>query len=194
MSLRFYRFVYYLMYPITHLFFPVRYHHRERLPETGPMMICASHSHIVDPLLLVYLLGWRRPLRFMAKKELLDMPILGAILRGIGSFGVDRGHADMGAIRASMDVLKNGGILGIVPEGTRRQESGEGKNGAVMIAARTGARIVPVYIPRKKRLFHRLDVVVGEAYRLDRSLRGKEAYAEKAGELMSRIEALKEAS
>ena len=173
MSLRFYRFVYCLMYPITHLFFPVRYHHRERLPETGPMMICASHSHIVDPLLLVYLLGWRRPLRFMAKKELLDMPILGAILRGIGSFGVDRGHADMGAIRASMDVLKNG---------------------AVMIAARTEARIVPVYIPRKKRLFHRLDVVVGEAYRLDRSLRGKEAYAEKAGELMSRIEALKEAS
>lgn len=194
MSLRFYRFVYYLMYPITHLFFPVRYHHRERLPETGPMMICASHSHIVDPLLLVYLLGWRRPLRFMAKKELLDMPILGAILRGIGSFGVDRGHADMGAIRASMDVLKNGGILGIFPEGTRRQESGEGKNGAVMIAARTEARIVPVYIPRKKRLFHRLDVVVGEAYRLDRSLRGKEAYAEKAGELMSRIEALREAS
>ena len=120
------------------------------------------------------------------------MPVIGAVLRGVGSFGVDRGHADMGAIRASMSILKEKGDLAIFPEGTRLQETGEGKHGAIMLAARSGAQVVPVYIPRKKRLFHRLHVTVGEPYALDRSLRGKEAYEEKAEDLMARIEALKD--
>ena len=190
--MRLYHFFYCLLYPLVHLLFPMRFHHRERIPEHGPMMLCASHSHLVDPLLLVYLMGWHRQLRFMCKKELLEMPVIGAVLRGIGSFGVDRGHADMGAIRTSMAILKENGNLGIFPEGTRLQETGEGKHGAVMLAARSGAQVVPVYIPRKKRLFRRMDIVVGEPYVLDRGLRGKEAYGEKAEELMARIEALKD--
>ena len=190
--MRLYHFFYCLLYPLVHLLFPMRFHHRERIPEQGPMMLCASHSHLVDPLLLVYLMGWPRQLRFMCKKELLEMPVIGAVLRGIGSFGVDRGHADMGAIRTSMAILKENGDLGIFPEGTRLQETGEGKHGAVMLAARSGARVVPVFIPRKKRLFRRMDIVVGEPYVLDRGLRGKEAYGEKAEELMARIEALKD--
>ena len=191
MSASFYHFMYCLLYPITHLLYPARYHHLERLPGSGPMMLCASHSNMVDPLLLVYMLGWRRPLRFMAKKELMNMPILGAILRRAGTFGVDRGHADMGAIRTSMAILREQGDLGIFPEGTRRQEGGEGKHGAVMLAARSGAWVVPVYIPRKKRLFRRMDIIVGEPYIMDKGLRGKEAYEEKAEELMDRIESLK---
>ncbi len=192
MSIKLYHFFYCLLYPIVHLLYPVRFRHRERIPESGPMMLCASHSNLVDPFLLVYMLGWRRPLRFMCKKELLDMPVIGAVLRSVGSFGVDRGHADMGAIRASMAILKEKGDLVIFPEGTRIQEAGEGKHGAVMLAARTGAQVVPVYIPRKKRLFRRMNIIVGEPYILDRSLRGKEAYEEKAEELMTRIETLKE--
>ncbi len=192
MSLSVYHFIYCLLYPIVYLLYPHRFHHRERVPESGPLMICASHSNLVDPLLLAFLLGWRRPVRFMAKKELMNMPILGTVLRKAGTFGVDRGHADMGAIRSSMDVLREKGNLGIFPEGTRLQETGEGKHGAIMLAARSGAQVLPVYIPRKKRLFRRLDIVVGEPYTLERSLRGKEAYEEKAEELMGRIEALKE--
>ena len=192
MSVAVYHLLYILLYPLVHLLYPVRFHHRERLPQQGPMMICASHSNMVDPLLLVYMLGWHRPMRFMAKKELMDAPVLGAVLRKAGVFGVDRGHADMGAIRSSMAVLKEGGILGIFPEGTRRQETGEGKHGSVMLAARSGAQVVPVYIPRGKRLFKRLDLVVGEPYCLERNLRGKEAYEERSAELMTRIEGLKD--
>ena len=70
-------------------------------------------------------------------------------------------------------------------------ESGEGKHGAIMLAARSGATVVPVYIPRKKRLFRRLHIVVGEPYVLSKDVRGKVAYEEKAEELMARIEALK---
>ncbi len=192
MSVAWYHFIYVLLYPLVHILFAVRYHHRERLPEDGPIMICASHSHLVDPLLLAYLMGWRRPVRFMAKKELFGFPLLGSILRKAGAFSVDRGSADMKAIRTAMEVLKDDGILGIFPEGTRLQESGDGKHGAIMLAARTGAQIVPVFIPRRKRLFGRLDLRVGEPYILERDIRGKEAYEKESAELMARIEALKD--
>lgn len=191
MSVACYRFIYMLLYPLIHILFPMRFHHRDRIPRQGPIMLCASHSNLVDPLLLAYLLGWDRPMRFMAKKELFKIPLLGGILRKVGTFSVDRGNADMGAIRTSMAILKEKGILGIFPEGTRRQESGEGKHGAIMLAARSGAQVVPVYIPRRKKLFNKLDLVVGEPYILDRDIRGKDAYEEKSGELMDRIENLK---
>ena len=194
MSYAFFHFIYCILYPIVRLLYPFRVQHGERLPESGPMMVCASHSNMVDPLLLVFTLGWRRPLRFMAKKELLDKPILGTILKKAGSFGVDRGNTDMGAIRASVNVMKEKGNLGIYPEGTRRQEPGEGKNGAIMLAARSGAQIVPVYIPRNKRIFRRVEIIVGEPYTLDPGLRGKEAYEQGSKELMKRIESLKDGS
>ena len=189
--MRLYHFIYCLLFPFIKLLYPCRCHHVERLPESGPAMICASHSNLVDPLLLAYMAGWGRHIRFMAKKELFSIPILGAALRGAGTFPVDRGNADMGAIRASMAILKERGFLGIFPEGTRKQETGDAKNGAIMLAARSGAQVVPVYIPRKKRLFRRFHIVVGEPYVLDKDVRGKEAYAEKAEELMARIEDLK---
>ena len=98
----------------------------------------------------------------------------------------------MKAMRTSMEILREKGILGIFPEGTRRQESGDGKHGAVMLASRTGAQIVPVYIPRRKRLFKRMDIVMGEPYVLERDIRGKEAYEKRSNDLMARIESLKE--
>lgn len=192
MSVGWYHFIYVLLYPLIHFLYPIRFHHRERIPEQGPILLCASHSNLVDPLLLAYLLGWKRPMRFMAKKELFKIPILGGILSRAGAFSVDRGNADMGAIRTSMMILKDKGILGIFPEGTRRQDSGEGKHGAVMLAARTGSQVLPVYIPRRKRIFHRLDLVVGEPYVLDTSIRGKDVYEEKSTEMMEKIENLKD--
>ena len=188
MSLAWYHFIYLLLFPLVHILYPMRILHRERIPQEGPIMLCASHSNLVDPFLLVYMMGWNRPVRFMAKKELFDLPLLGAVLRRAGTFSVDRGNADMGAIRTSMAILKEKGILGIFPEGTRLQESGEGKHGAIMLAARTGAKLVPVYISRRKRVFRRVHLAVGEPYVLDRDIRGKDAYETRSIELMDRIE------
>ncbi len=155
-------------------------------------MLCASHSNLADPLFLAYLLGWSRPARFMAKKELFEIPVLGSVLRRAGTFPVDRGNADLGSIRTALAILKEKGILGIFPEGTRLREGGEGKHGAIMLAARSGAQLVPVYIPRRKRLFRRLDIVAGEPYVIGPNTRGKDAYEEGAAELMARIENLRD--
>lgn len=192
MSAALYHFLYLLLYPFVHVLYPMRFHHRERIPAQGPILLCASHSSLADPFFLAYLLGWERPMRFMAKKELFAIPILGGILRRAGAFPVDRGNADLSAIRTAMTILKENGILGIFPEGTRLQESGEGKHGAVILAARSGAKLVPVYIPRRKRFFHRVDILVGEPYVIERTIRGKEAYEERADELMSKIEDLQD--
>ena len=182
-----YRIAYYFIIPIISLLYPLRIHHRERLPD-GPMVICAPHSNLVDPILLMHMLTIRRFPRFLAKKELFSLPLVGPFLLRIGTIPVNRGKADIAPIRAALAVLKNKGIIGIFPEGTRVQEehAAEAKTGAVMLASRTGVPILPVWMPRKKRPFRKVDVVIGEPYTLP-VLRGGAEYRVYAEELMERI-------
>ena len=189
---RAFRFWYLLLWPITHLVYPVRVRHRERLPQ-GAMVLCAPHSSMVDPVLLMMALGRGYYPRFMAKKELFEKPLLGKILGSMGVFPVDRGKPDLHAIRTAMEILRDGGTLGIFPEGTRvhTEATGSAHNGAVMLASRTGASLVPVWLTREKRLFRPVDVVIGEPYLLPRMSGGGEAYQPHAAELMERICALK---
>ena len=184
---RHYRIAYCFIIPIVRLLFPMRIHHAERLPD-GPMVVCAPHSALVDPILIMSVLSIRRYPRYLAKKELFSVPVIGAFLRWIGMIPVDRGKADISSIKAALKVLKEKGIIGIFPEGTRVQEeqASEAKTGAVMLASRTGVPILPVWMPRKKRLFRRVDIVVGEPYELP-ALRGNAEYHPYAEELMRRI-------
>ncbi len=184
---RHYRFAYCFIIPVIRLLFPMRIHHAERIPD-GPMVVCAPHSALVDPILIMSMLSIRRYPRFLAKKELFSIPVVGVFLRWIGMIPVDRGKADISSIKAALKVLKEEGIIGIFPEGTRVQEeqASQAKTGAVMLASRTGVPILPVWMPRKKRLFRRVDLVVGEPYGLP-ALRGNAEYHSHAEELMRRI-------
>jgi len=190
---RFYRFIYRLVFPLMHLLFRIRYRNRDLLPD-GPVVLCAPHSSMLDPLFLMYLLGIGRHIRFLAKKELLQKPILGAILKGMGVIGLDRGNADVSAIRTALNILKSGGIIGIFPEGTRMQKevAGSAKTGAILLASRSGAKLLPVWLPRGKKLFSRVEIAVGEAYTLPRLHGGSEAYQSYADDLMKRIVALRD--
>ncbi len=192
---RHFRIAYRFIIPVVTFLHPLRIHHAERLPD-GPMVVCAPHSNLVDPMLLMAMLTIRRYPRFLAKKELFSVPIVGPFLERIGMIPVDRGKADISSIRAALGILKNKGIVGIFPEGTRVQEenAAEAKTGAVMLASRTGVPLLPVWMPRKKKVFRRVDIVVGEPYTLP-VLRGGAEYRTYADELMERIGALqKEAS
>lgn len=187
-----YKILYLFLFPLVHVLYPITVRHPERLPD-GPVVLCAPHSSMMDPIFLMMALTIKRFPRFMAKKELLSVPFLRGIMRGIGTIFVDRGSVSLGSMRAALSVLKEGGILGIFPEGTRVQEEFAvgAKNGAVMLASRTCAPLLPVWLPRKKRVFHRVEIVIGEPYSLPQ-LHGGAEYHVYAEELMRRIGLLKE--
>ncbi len=174
------------------VFKPFRIVNRENIPE-GAAVICANHTGFTDPFYMAFAVPPKYHLCLMAKQELFRFKPLGWILRGIGTFPVDREHADVNAMKNALTVLKSGKKLGIFPEGTRTHADGEvsPKAGAVRLAEKTGAPLVPMFIPRKKRLFRRNTVVVGKPVYLDRAVkRSREELERIADDLMDKIAAL----
>jgi 1-acyl-sn-glycerol-3-phosphate acyltransferase len=114
------------------------------IPESGPVVLVANHISLWDPPFLACSI--RRPVHFMAKEELFNIPLLGRIIKALGAFPVKRGKPDRNALRLAAKYLENGEILGLFPEGTR-SKSGEllqPHPGAALFALRSGAPIVPV--------------------------------------------------
>lgn len=141
--------------------YPVRLIGEENIPQ-GAVILCANHISSRDPILL--LLRLKRRITFMAKKELFKVKLVGAVLREAGAFPVDRGRADLSAIRESMRVLESGGMLGIFPQGTRSaaNERTQVHGGAALIEQRSKAPVVPVYIDGPYRPFRRTNIYIGK--------------------------------
>lgn len=122
----------------------------DRLPDEPGVIVASNHLSILDPPLITVsvarLIG--RQVRYMAKAEAFDMPVVGSILRAYGGFGVRRGRADREAYRAAQEVLASGAWLGLAPEGTRSRTGhlGEPKPGVALLAVRSGATVLPVGI------------------------------------------------
>ncbi len=186
-----YAFVYALAYPLVRLLFPVKILGRENIPE-GAAVVCAPHSSFLDPLLVAIAYGRRRQLHFMAKAELFKIPVLSWFIRLAGAFPVHRGQRDVTSIRTAMRYLRNGERIMMFPEGTRVQEDDKvaAKTGAVRLAEKMKVPVTPVYVPRKKRLFGRHHVVIGESYMIPKTADAD--YHKLADELMAKIGALRE--
>lgn len=119
---------------------------RENVPRQGPLIVVANHLSAVDPELLAAF--FPRPVHWMAKQEIFDHPLTGPIARLYGAFPVRRFEADLAALRKAMQILTQGQVIGIFPEG-HRSASGRLQPlqpGAALIALRSGAPIVPVGI------------------------------------------------
>ena len=190
---RWYPSIYMLIWPLFNLIHPSRLIGRENLPDGG-VLICANHSDNMDPLYIVFALGRRRLPQILAKEELLRVPVVGFVLRKIGLIFIKRGGNDISAVRESLKALKSGQTMLIFPEGTRSEEVGEGKTGAMMLAIRAGVPVLPMYLPRKKRWFRRTPVVMGEAYMpfTEERKPNSEDYRVATEDLMRRIAALEE--
>jgi 1-acyl-sn-glycerol-3-phosphate acyltransferase len=162
--IKFYNF----LQPLVSLLYPLKVTGRELVPE-GAAIVCAPHSSYVDAVLLAYALGKKHILRFMAKAELFSVPVIGWVMRKCGAFPVHRDSSDINAIRTALKYLKKGEKVMIFPEGTRVAEDDAvtAKSGAVRLAMKTGVPIVPVYLPRKKKLFSKVCVRIGEPFRID---------------------------
>ncbi len=140
----------------------------DKVPDHGPVILCSNHISWWDPVILGCLL--KRPIRFMAKKELFSYPVFGTLLRWLGAFPVDRGRAHVGAIREGLKVLDAGEVLGIFPEGTRQRDRtrlGVPHPGAALLALKTDAPIVPVAIRTSPSEKKRVRVLFGEPFKLE---------------------------
>ena len=138
---------------------------RELVPASGPVILCSNHISWWDPVTIGCLLN--RPVHFMAKEELFKGP-LGIILPAINAFPVRRGTPDRKAIRRALEVLEQGGILGLFPEGTRSKAMvlRKAEPGAALLGTKSKAPIVPVGIQGPYRLGRRVRVRVGSPFYL----------------------------
>lgn len=180
--------------PLVRFLFPISLEGTENLPEDRPVMLCANHSSAWDPVLFVAAIRTGYPMRIMAKKQLLSIPILGRILQNVGAFAVDRGNSDIQAVKTAIQSLKQGWNLLIFPEGTRVKDPGhaEVKGGAAMMAIRSGVDMVPVFIDTRKRPFHRVHIIIGQPFTpVYTGRKGTaEEYQANADEIMRRAYAL----
>ncbi|MEQ8201810.1 MAG: lysophospholipid acyltransferase family protein [Syntrophomonadaceae bacterium] len=115
----------------------------DNIPVSGPVIIAPNHVSNWDPIVVGVAL--KRPVYFMGKASLFKIPLLGFIFRKMNAFPVHKEYADRQAIRRSLQILGEGKVLGIFPQGARNK-SGEARaqSGMVMIALKSGAPIVPV--------------------------------------------------
>jgi 1-acyl-sn-glycerol-3-phosphate acyltransferase len=145
-----------ISWPFVKVGFRLRARGIENLPERG-LVLAANHTSNFDPWPLALPLFPRRMVRFMAKSELFK-PILKPILVSGGAFPVRRGEADIEAIRRAVELVRNGEIVVMFPEGTRRKKGlrkrheARAHTGAARIALTADAPLVPAAIKGTDRL------------------------------------------
>jgi 1-acyl-sn-glycerol-3-phosphate acyltransferase len=115
----------------------------ERIPSTGPAILVANHESLFDPWILA--LATTRPVRYMAKSELWQHRVIGAAMESFGAFPVERGAGDATAMSRAAQLLGEGQLLGLFPQGTSKLRSPRRYHrGAARLALATGAPLLPV--------------------------------------------------
>ncbi|MCB0125461.1 MAG: 1-acyl-sn-glycerol-3-phosphate acyltransferase [Caldilineaceae bacterium] len=154
---------------------------REYVPETGGCIVACTHTRGPDYVILGY--AAPRQIYYMAKAELFQVNRwLTKFLWGVGTFPVQRGRSDLGAIQAAERLINDGHAVGMFPEGTRSPDGRltKGKTGAARIATQAAVIVVPAAVINAGALFSQLgrrpEIIVrfGPSLRLDEDKTAKE--------------------
>jgi 1-acyl-sn-glycerol-3-phosphate acyltransferase len=138
-------------WPLLHLVYRLRPSGLENLPAEGGFVLACNHVSSFDPWPLGMPLWPRRQLRFMAKSELYWWPLT-IVLNGAGAFPVRRGQRDTQAIETAVDLVREGNVVAMFPEGTRRTKGlvkrfeARPRTGAARIALDGGVPLVPAAV------------------------------------------------
>lgn len=114
----------------------------ENVPKTGPVIVACNHVSYFDPPAL----GTASPRRiqYMAKEQLFHIPVLGPLIHAVGAYPVDREGSATAAVKRSVEVLRQGGAIGIFPEGTRNLTGAtQARAGVALLASLGKAPVVP---------------------------------------------------
>jgi 1-acyl-sn-glycerol-3-phosphate acyltransferase len=171
----------------------------DQVPREGRLLLASNHLSVLDPALIGCMLP--RELDYMAKAELFRIPGFGALIRALNAHPVDRTGSDSAALRLALRLLGDGRAVLVFPEGTRGTEGRlqSARAGAGMLAALSGAPVVPVYIQGSGRALPkgavvprpaRVTVSFGAPIRFARE-RGRARHQEVSDEIMAAISRLK---
>ena len=145
----------------------IRITNSENEPTDKNFVVVCNHTSLLD--VVVIAIGLKGQLRFMAKKEIFKVPILNWFVKAMGAFPVDRKSGDVGAIKKTIEILKEGNSVGIFPQGTRcpykNPRETPIKDGSGMVAHRAGVGILPVAIKTKRgklKFFRKTEFIIGE--------------------------------
>lgn len=161
---RFYAVIRRILKALCFVLFPSRMVGAEKLEGEAPFIITANHQSLMDPILLAVHVK-RHQIHFLGKDSLRRVPVLRWLVDHLHMIPVNRKATDIAAMRRCLAALKAGRVVGIYPEGTRKEQTmmEEMGSGIGLVALRSGVPLYPVYYDRKPRLFRTTRLVVGDA-------------------------------
>lgn len=178
-----------LVWLLGHTVYPIRYYGRSYTELDAPYILVSNHKHWLDPLIVGN--GIKRyEVRFLGKKELAKTRATAWLMEKLHMIVVDRHHSDLKAMRDCVNVVRQGHVLGIFPEGTRCRKTTleHMESGCAFIALRAKVPLLPVLIDRPVRLFRTTRVIYGPPIDVS-DLAAEGISAETAEKLNDRIRA-----
>ncbi len=189
----FYRIVVFFIKVVVYIAFSIKVEGRELIPGEGAVVLCYNHLSTWDPFVIVGEVKRRKPI-FIGKKELFKNKFVSRVLRYFGGIPVDRGTADIRMFREVAKQLGDNNMVIISPYGTRTIgkdiHSVEIHSGAILMARKADAWVVPCTIDGTFRFRSRIKLTFGEPQKVPDGMNGTEM-AEYTRGLMKRIEAVR---